>query len=194
MAGQVSLSSHVFNLVNTCYRSTSTKAWSCYHCKGLKKPCGMKVPKKRVKKTKTEVSGAAEKLGAAKTSRATGGMAERSGSAATDGTAELMRLAWAIVRELGGIWGELREVKKLLGVIAYKEEDNEDTSESEESEGTSPDRVTGLQEEKEENERRKEKGKGKKIVEEDDQSDSLESLELLEEGEDREEDMEVDSE
>ena len=91
----------------------------------------MEVPKKKAKKTKTEASGAAEKSGAAKTSGVTGGTAERSGSVATDGTAELTRAAWAIARALGGIWGELKEVKELLGVIAYKEEDDEDASELE---------------------------------------------------------------
>ena len=146
------------------------------------------------KKTKTEVSGAAEKLGVAKTSGATGGTAERSRSMAMDRTAELTRAAWAIARVLGGIWVELQEVKELLGVMAYKEKDDEDVSESEESEGTSDDGVMGLQEENEENERRKEKGKGKEVVEEDVESNSLELSELPDEGEDREEDMEVDSE
>ena len=136
----------------------------------------------------------AEKSRAAKTSGVTGGAAERSGSAAMDGTAELTRAAWAIVRALGGIWGELKEVKELLEVVAYKEEDDEDVSESEELEGASDDRVTGLQEENKESERGKEKGKGKEVAEEDEESDSLESSETSEEGEDGEEGMEVDSE
>ena len=92
------------NLVNTCYRSSSTKARSCYCCKELKKPCGMEVPKKKAKKMKTEASGVVEKSGAAKMSRATGGAAERSRSAAMDRMAELTRAAWTIARTLGGIW------------------------------------------------------------------------------------------
>ena len=188
LAGQVHFSSYIFNLVNTCYRSSSTKARLCYCCKGLKKPCGMEVPKKKAKKTKMEASGVAEKSGVVKTSGVTGGTAERSGLAVTDRTAELTRAAWAIARALGGIWGELKEVKELLGVMAYKEEDDEDVLESEESEGASDDRVTGLQEGNEESERRKEKGKGKEVAEEDGGSDSSE------EGEDREENMEVDNE
>ena len=60
----------------------------------------MEAPKKKAKKTKAEASGAA------------GGTAERSGSAATDGTAELTRAAWAIARVIGGIWGELKKVKE----------------------------------------------------------------------------------
>ena len=157
-------------------------------------PCGMEVPKKRVKKSKTEASRVVEKSGAVKTSGVTGGTAERSRLAATDSTVELTRAAWAIARVLGGIWGELKEVKELLGVIAYKEEDDEDALELEELEGTSDDGVMGLQEENEENERRKEKEKGKEVVEEDDESDLSESSESSEEGEDGEEDMEVDSE
>ena len=112
LAEQVSLSSYVFNLVNTCYRSTSTKVQFCYCCKGLKKPCGMEVPKKRAKKTKMEASGVVEKLGAVKTSGATGGMVERSRLVVMDGMAELTRAVWAIVRALGGNWGELQEVKE----------------------------------------------------------------------------------
>ena len=162
LAGQVSRSAHVFNLVNTCYRSTSTKVRSCYHCKGLKKPCGMEVPKKKAKKTKTEASGVAEKSGAAKTSGVTGGMVERSRSVATDVMAEFMRAVWAIARALGGIWGELKDVKELLGVIAYKEEDDEDVSESEESEGALDDRVMGLQEEKRKMNGKKRREKGKR--------------------------------
>ena len=50
-------------------------------------------------------------------------------------------------------------MKELLGVIAYKEEDDEDALELEELEGISDDRVTGLQEENEENEKRKRREK-----------------------------------
>ena len=71
----------------------------------------MEVPKKRVKKMKTEASGVVEKSGVAKMSGTTGGVVERSRSAVMDGTVELMRAAWAIVRVLGGIWGELKKVK-----------------------------------------------------------------------------------
>ena len=146
LARQVCFSSFVFNLVNTCYRSSSTKAQSCYRCKGLKKPCGMEVPKKKAKKTKMEASGVMEKSGAAKTSGATGGTAERSRSAVTDGMAELTRAVWAIARALGGIWRELKEVKELLGVMAYKEEDDdEDASESTEESEEGEDGEEGME-------------------------------------------------
>ena len=57
-----------------------------------------------------------------------------------------------IRRDLG--WGELKEVKELLGVLAYKEKVDQDMLESEELDGVLDDGVTGLQEEKEENERK----------------------------------------
>ena len=74
-----------------------------------------------------------------------------------------MRAAWAIARALGGIWGELKEVKELLGVIAYKKEDDQDVSESEESEGATDDGVVGLQEENERVKGEKRRGKGRKL-------------------------------